>query len=96
VPIGHCRIGVDKMIDNIYWAWYWALSGVSFSRTLTIGIPDRTVLAQTSLARVARSGSAEAFIKRLVISLHMTRFYMASPQTQTVWSGIFDKKRRLI
>src|SRR5258706_3029073 len=49
-------------IENIHWAWMWASSSGSFSSTITIGIPNRTVTAHAALSEIGGNGEALAFI----------------------------------
>lgn|SRR5215211_2283140 len=52
------------MIENVTWAWLWARSGGRRSASITIGLPTRNVVAQTSLSKVEGEGSAKAFIRQ--------------------------------
>jgi hypothetical protein len=51
------------MISDIRWVWLWAVSSGTLSSTYSVGIPNKTVIAQISLARVSGNGSAKAFIR---------------------------------
>jgi hypothetical protein len=49
-------------IENIYGTWFWAMSSGSFSHTVTVGIPTRTVTAQAALTEIIGNGQAAAFV----------------------------------
>jgi hypothetical protein len=52
------------MISDIRWLWLWAVSSGTHSSTYSVEVPNKTVIAQISLARVSGIGSAKAFIRQ--------------------------------